>query len=415
MLLVTVRVVESKFTIESKLSCVSQLNVQEESMSMKTKLLCLFILAMFLTLTVAQAAELEGVKIGVGSLRMGGIFQSWLYATNWDNTLQYGGVDKYTEFTVKRARFLFWGTIVPDKVKYFAQLDMVNAPAFLDYKMIFANYVPKTSISVGRFLPYWTLYMWKPVSELELIHYPLIEEVPSEVLSDVPNFAMWRQGGVQSATDFDMFSVYLGLFNGADYVNNNGDNNNAKDFMARLDIHPAMENINLLFGGEFWLGRYKVSTNADSTEGTTMFGGFLSLDYNKMLKFRGEYMMRTTKYGWYNPDIEKLDDLKSAGFYVTGGYMPIDWLEVLARYDYFDPNTLNKEDVQFMDHPTNKDAESWFTLGVNYMFHKYNAVIALNLIKKTEQWKIADPLPGDPEHEIDLDNDEAILQFQIAF
>jgi hypothetical protein len=388
-------------------------------MSMKTKLLCLFILAMFLTLTVAQAAELEGVKIGVGSLRMGGIFQSWLYATNWDNTLQYGGVDKYTEFTVKRARFLFWGTIVPDKVKYFAQLDMVNAPAFLDYKMIFANYVPKTSISVGRFLPYWTLYMWKPVSELELIHYPLIAEVPHTLLSDsspipsdhrIPNFAMWRQGGVQSSTDFDMFSVYLGLFNGADYVNNNSDNNNAKDFMARLDIHPAMENMELLVGGEFWLGRYKVSADADSTDGLTMFGGFLSLDYNKMLKFRGEYMMRTVKDGWVNPETDKLDDLKSAGFYVTGGYMPIDWLEILARYDWFDPNTANISDNSNL-YSSDDDAETWITLGINYMFHKYNAVIGLNLIKKTEQYKILNAM----DEEIDLDNDEAILQFQIAF
>jgi hypothetical protein len=344
-------------------------------MSMKTKLLCFFILAMFLTLSVAQAAELEGVKIGVGSLRMGGIFQSWLYATNWDNNIHYGGVYKYTEFTAKRARFLFWGTIVPDKVKYFVQLDMLNSPnPFLDYKMIFADYVPKTSVCVGRFLPYWTLYMWKPVSQLELVYYPLV------------------------VSELDAFSVYLGLFNGADIPNNKGDNNNAKDFMARLDIHPKMDNMELLFGGEFWMGRYRV--DEATSKNNTMFGGFVSLDYNKMLKFRGEYLTRTLQEATLDPETEEAIDLKDAGFYIMGGYTPIEWLEVLARFDSYDPNT----DVD-------KDGESWITLGLNYMFLKYNAVIGLNLIKKTEQYKIMNTMG----EEVDLDNDEAILQFQIAF
>jgi len=372
-------------------------------MSTKSKLLWILLLATFLA-TTTFAAELEGVKIGVGTLRMGGIFQAWLYATNYDNNIDYMNAPKYTSFQSKRARFLFWGNIVPDKVSYFVQLEMVGpnptnpAHPFLDYKMMFTDYVPRTTISVGRFLPYWSLFMWKPVSQLELVYYPLVND----------RFAMWRQVGVQTATKFDAFSVYLGCFNGADVVNNTTDNNNAKDFMARLDVHPAMENMELLIGGEFWYNRYR--WDADNSQSSTMFGGFASLDYNKMIKFRGEYMTRSTTV-FIDPLLEDTEDIKDAGFYIMGGYTPIEWLEILARFDSYDPNTANEADTG-----TDEDAESWITLGVNYMFLNYNAVIGLNLVKKSEQWDIQDPEhPTDPDMRIDFDNDEAILQFQIAF
>jgi len=377
------------------------------------------LLATFLA-TTTFAAELEGVKIGVGTLRMGGIFQAWLYATNYNNSINYLDATKYTSFQSKRARFLFWGNIIPDKISYFVQLEMVNSPAFLDYKMMFTDYVPRTTISVGRFLPYWTLFMWKPVSQLELIYYPLVVQRTAVPGGNVDHFAMWRQCGVQTATKFDAFSVYLGLFNGADIPDNTTDNNNAKDFMARLDVHPAMDNMELLVGGEFWLGRnpkvigynfagYPI-LDPDRNENNTTFGGFLSVDYNQMLKFRGEYLMRTkvNGIGTFNDltEVWEWTDLKDAGFYAMGGYTPIEWLEILARYDWFDPNTANSA-----DDGTDKDAESWITFGVNYMFLNYNAVIGLNLVKKTEQWKILD----NQDAEVNFDNNEAILQFQIAF
>ena len=137
-----------------------------------------------------------------------------------------------------------------------------------------------------------------------------------------------------------------------------------------------------------------------------MFGGFASVDYNKMIKFRGEYMMKTVVEGWdEDPTVEGLDDLNSSGFYATAGYCATDWLEVLARYDAYDPNT-----------DCDDDGNSAITFGANFMIHKYNAMISLNLIKNDEEWDLQDPAyPNDPDKRIDFDNDEAIVQFQIAF
>ncbi|KPL07714.1 hypothetical protein AMJ86_03225 [bacterium SM23_57] len=374
-------------------------------MSMKTKLLSFFLLAMFLVSTISVAGELEGVKVGTGTLKVGGIYQAWFYATNYDNNINFLGNTKYTSFQSKRARMLLWGTIVPDKVKYFAQMDFAGTPAFLDYKMIVMGYIPHTSVTVGRFLPYWTLYMHKPVSQLELINYPLF--ISSFKFAGMPTdyrMGMWRQVGIQTATDMDAFSVYLGCFNGADGVNNTNDNNDAKDFMARLDVNPEMENMSLLVGGQFWMGRHRIDEDHDKNN--TAFGGFASLDYNKMVKFRGEYLMKTVVEGWdKDPTNSALDDLGSSGFYAMAGYCATDWLEVLARYDKYDPNT-----------DCDDDGVSAITFGTNFMIHKYNAMISLNLIKNDEEWDLQDPAyPNDPDKRIDFDNDEAIVQFQIAF
>ena len=174
--------------------------------------------------------------------------------------------------------------------------------------------------------------------------------------------------------------------------------------MARLDVHPELENMSLLVGGQFWMGRHQIDEDHDKNN--TMFGGFASVDYNKMIKFRGEYLMKTVVEGWdEDPSTPELDDLKSSGFYVTAGYCATDWLEVLGRYDTYDPNT-----------DCDDDGNSAITLGANFMIHKYNAMISLNLIKNDEEWDIQDPAyPNDPTKRIDFDNDEAIVQFQIAF
>ena len=356
-------------------------------MSFKSKLLCFLVLALFLVSTVSMAGELEGVKVGTGKLKIGGVLQVQLFATNWDNNINVA--QRYTTFRMTRARFLMWGTIVPDRVKYFVQCDFNGSPALLDYKMILANYIPNTSVSIGRFLPYWSLYMWRPVSNLELINYPIV----------VSQFAMWRQMGLQTATKMDAFSVYLGCFNGADIPNNRTDNNNAKDFFARLDVHPAMENMELLVGGQFWMGRHPVFGQTYNKNNTS-FGGFLSLDYNKMFFFRGEYDMKTWEEGTIDPTTGELIDLTAAGFYATAGYCATEWLDIIARYDSYDPDT-----------DCDDDAQSAITFGGNLKIKKHNAQIGLNLVKNTEEWKVFD----NQGEEIDLDNDEIIMQFQIAF
>ncbi|KPJ62857.1 hypothetical protein AMJ44_15050 [candidate division WOR-1 bacterium DG_54_3] len=128
-----------------------------------------------LLLSSSATSELAEIKVGKGTLNVGGILQAGFTYYVEDET----GFDS---FTLNRARFLFWGVIVPDKVKYFVQLDHRGSTSVLDYKAQFF-YVPQTEIAFGRFLPNFTLYMPYSTAKLEMINYPLT----------TLRFAVWRQ------------------------------------------------------------------------------------------------------------------------------------------------------------------------------------------------------------------------------
>ena len=192
---------------------------------------------MALLFSSAVTAEMAEIKVGKGTLKMGGILQAG-YTFNLEDA---AGFDS---FTLNRARFLFWGDIVPDKIKYFLQLENKNGAGLLDYKARFF-YIEKTEITFGRFLPNFTLYMPSSTAKLEMINYPL---------TTLKMGPPWRQVGLQTTTQMEYFDFNLGIFNGADAPNNISDNNDAKDFFARVDIKPPIEQAKVRFGGYAWLG-----------------------------------------------------------------------------------------------------------------------------------------------------------------
>ena len=123
------------------------------------KRLMVFCMAVFFVTSVASA-QLADIQVGSGDLSIGGVFQTRLnYSLEEDDFATNG------EFTLHQARLRLSGTIAPDKVKYFAQTEFLNSGSttgILDFKMIFLNYIPKTAIAIGRWLPPWTKYM--PIS-----------------------------------------------------------------------------------------------------------------------------------------------------------------------------------------------------------------------------------------------------------
>lgn len=325
------------------------------------------------------SAEMAEVKIGKGTLKIGGILQAGYTFHVEDDE----GMDA---FTLNRARFLFWGDIVPDKVKYFVQTETYGVITILDYKACFF-YIPKTEIAVGRFLPNFTLYMPYSTAKLEMINYPLTTQ----------RFAVWRQVGVQTTTKTDYVDFNLGIFNG--YPSNNfSDDNDAKDFLLRADFKPPVDQVDLRFGGFAWIGSASPGWGISPEEGTlkrNRFGGFAKVDYKATedvtLRFRGEFLAATSDY-LYDNHIDSVATTDAQAFFFHFGIQPIPQVEFLVRYDFHDPDT----DVD-------DDAESWFTAGVNYYLEGINSMFYLNYIHKMEQ--------GD----VDIGNDLMVAQVQITF
>jgi hypothetical protein len=302
-------------------------------------------------------------------------------------------------FTLNRARFLFWGDIVQDKVKYFVQTETKADTSILDYKAQFF-YIRQTEIAVGRFLPNFTLYMPYSTAKLEMINYPLTTQ----------RFAVWRQVGIQTTTNTEYVDFNLGIFNGADQPNNFSDNNDAKDFLLRADIKPPIEEAMIRFGGYAWIGSADPGFGLEE-EGTVKrnrFGGFATADYKATeditVKFRGEFLTASTEHLTF-AHIDSVATTDAIAFFAHVGVQPDPRVELLARYDFHDPDT----DQSYEAGVTADDEESWLTIGLNYYLDGLNSMFYLNYILKMESGKNADGTDRE------VDNDLIVAQVQITF
>jgi len=304
-----------------------------------------------LVLGLTALVEPAEVQVGKGTLRIGGILQTVVQEDQSENV--------NLAFRLLRARLLFWGCIVPDKVKWFMQTEGVGQPYVKDVKLQLF-YLPNTEITVGRFIPNFTIYMPSSTAKLDLINYPLV----------TARYAMWRQCGIQSTTKTEYVNFNIGVFNGP--KNNWNDDNDAKDILVRADIKATKD---VTVGGYHWQGK---AVDGDDDVDKIRTGGLLKAKHEG-LSVAAEYIMG------------KDHETDSAGFYAQAGYKVTPEVQLLARYDAFDPNT-----------DADDDGVTWITGGLNYFIDGYNAMVGVNYIMKSEE--------GD-----DVDNNLLIAQLQVLF
>lgn len=310
----------------------------------------------------------EGVTVGFGSLKIGGVYQSTF---TW-----FEDDDIASEFKTQRAMISLSGTLVPDKIKYLVQANAIQSPILLDSKLMLYH-IPNTELSIGRFLPFFTLFMPKSAAQQDFIKYPLTTS----------QYAMWRQTGVQFKTTIESFSLYYGVFNGYQFDgdrvvlggNDWGDQNDAKDFLLSATFNPAK---NFKIGAYGWYGKpYNAATDKDFT--VTRFGA--NFEWRApQFHLAGEYIMGNEEY-W------KGSKVKNHAAFIQGGFSFVENWEILARYEIWDPN----KDIS-------KNGQTWFTAGLNYSLEKHYTKFFLNYVAKMEEGT-------------SIDNDEIVFQVQFSF
>ena len=314
-------------------------------------------------------AYAEPIDVGKGTLKLGGILQTTLSYTQ--DTLS-----PQTSFKMSRARFLFFGAIIPDKVKYFIQTEATGSPLLLDTKLQFF-YLPKTEITCGRFLPNFTYYMPQSTAKLDLVNYPLV----------TTKYAVWRQVGIQTTTTTDYLDLNLGVFNGYP-ANNLADNNDAKDLLGRATF-KLLNGIQLF--GYAWMGNLLMAEDTDLEN--SRYGGGISIERNlsengMAIVLRGEYLMA-------GDEDTTNATVNSMAYYGHAEFRLNPQIGLLVRYDGYDANT----DVA-------DNGLNWITGGVNFYLAGTNVMFYLNYIKKINDV---------PSGSSDPDDDEVILQAQVAF
>jgi hypothetical protein len=400
-------------------------------------------------------AELEAVKTKAGTLEIGGVFQasfdyyigSEQYQRNWadldgdgqvaadgsEGNIAYA-MDRASdmEFHIRRAQVILKGTIIDDHVGYFFQtgLDDETDLTVLDMRLAF-SYVKYTTFSLGRFLPRFTYWTPMSVAHLYLIDYPQMNTF----------LGVQRQTGFNISFFHKYFEADLALYNGRTEPNPSlnpadrasaalgantadawGDENTAKDMMVSVAMKPT-DGLRI-FGG-YWHGTpldyFEVDggerTEHNATVGIINAGAAYLTHYG--LRLWGEWMSQNVAYDSatsFDADTDRPDDsyeYSAMSYYLMGGFnfknqgVP---LEILARYDYLDPDTENDDDT----HPgSDKDIITHITAGLNYYIQSNEAMLSFNYIYKTEEYELLDKkLDGE---QTGIANDVIKLQAQLAF
>ena len=267
-------------------------------------------------------------------------------------------------------------------VSYKIQGDFTRSPMLVD---AFIKYKPcrEFAIQLGQFKTPFTLE--SPINPVNLEIFDYGEAVQRLVgYKDVCGVgALGRDLGLMATgdlfpvegKDFSLVTYSIGVFNGNGA--NNLDNNNRKDLVGRLEVHPGLKALTL--SGSYYYGKYYKDEVVNGARNRWTAGA----QYNDgKLVLRGEYISGAT--GYQNISYNDHNGISvvcneelfySNGYYAQAGYyfqageqkiMPV------LRYEHF------TEDASIGNEGTN-----WYTAGINYWpLKSVNCKLDYSLVQK---------------------------------
>ena len=284
-------------------------------------------------------------------------------------------------FRMRRVRLSVDGKL-SKTVSYKIQGDFTRSPMLVD---AFIKYKPcrEFAIQLGQFKTPFTLE--SPINPVNLEIFDYGEAVQQLVgYKDVCGVgALGRDLGLMATgdlfpvegKDFSLVTYSIGIFNGNGA--NNLDNNNRKDLVGRLEVHPGLKALTL--SGSYYYGKYFKDELNNGTRNRWAAGA----QYNDgKLVLRGEYISGTTGYQTisYNDhngisEVYNEELFNSNGYYAQAGYyfqageqkiMPV------LRYEHF------TKDASIGNEGTN-----WYTAGINYWpLKSVNCKLDYSLVQK---------------------------------
>ena len=327
-----------------------------------------------------ESPEKKEHKGGIEMPKISGFVQG-MYQAN----LNSDGELMDNTFRMRRVRMSIDGTLFKG-LTYKIQGDFVNSPflvdAYLKYKVC-----NEFAIQAGQFkLPFSIESPINPVN-LEIFDYG--EAIQHLVgYNDVCGVGgLGRDIGImatgslfpietRNGQKFGLIDYSIGVFNGNGPVNfkkneKGLDNNNHKDIVGRLDIHPWVKALTI--SGSYYYGKYYKDEDFNGIRNRWAAG----LQYNDgKLVIRGEYLNGTTGYYGFEGE-DAPNQFNSKGYYAVAGYnfqfgkegkeqklMPV------LRYEHFEQQT-GVLGVQTADHvvyilPNFSAPTSYYTVGINY-------------------------------------------------
>lgn len=269
------------------------------------------------------------------------------------------GIIKSNTFQARRIRMSLDGSLAPG-LTYKIQGDFVRKPMLVD---VYVKYkvCDEFAIQAGQFKTPFT--MESPINPVNLEIFDYGESVQKLCgYSDVCGVgSIGRDLGIMATgklfkvedKDFSLVNYSIGVFNGNGA--NEKDNNNRKDFVGRLEVHPMLKDLTL--SGSFYRGFYDIDGGIHNGTRNRWSAGAQYSDGDIMV--RAEYLNGTTGYNSLNLEGDEVEQYwDSKGYYAVAGYnfhageqkiMPV------FRYEHF------TKDAAVIDGGT-----SYYTVGLNY-------------------------------------------------
>ena len=292
---------------------------------------------------------------------------------------------KIDGFDIRRARLDVKGVISPFW-SYRVQFDLAGTPKLIDaYAELKLN--DYFNFTIGQAKIPFSIENLASSYKLDLIDRSQVVEALVARGKDVGGNQNGRDIGIQlggtilKVKDRPVVDYRLGIFNGKGV--NAADDNNDKDYAARLILHPVsgLDISGALYNGTRFIPEVKtgtVVTTPSKNVNRDRYGFDLSYTLRNLI-LSGEYIRG------------KDDQTNREGYYVKAGYYLLPKkFQVLAKYDFYDTD-LSKA----------SNASTWYVFGANYFFTD-NALLQVNYTVKQEQGT-------------SIDNNFASLQFQINF
>ena len=263
-------------------------------------------------------------------------------------------------FRMRRVRLSVDGNLSP-KVSYKLQGDFVRSPmlvdAYVKYKACDAF-----AIQVGQFKTPFTIESPINPVNLEIFDYgEIIQQLGG--YKDVCGVGgLGRDIGVmatgklfpvkgEEGIKYNVVDYAVGVFNGNGPTTT--DNNNRKDLVGRLEVHPGLKDMTL--SGSYYYGKYTKDDNVNCTRNRWAAGA----QYNDgKLVLRGEYVGGETGR-W--TELEENSLYNSNGYYAQAGYYfalgkdHSQKLMPVLRYEHFTA-----------DDAITNGGTNWYTAGINY-------------------------------------------------
>ena len=313
-------------------------------------------------------------------------FVQGMYQANLDESGKLMDGDKSSTFRMRRVRMSVEGNLAKG-LTYKIQGDFTRKPmlvdAYVKYKACNAF-----AIQVGQFKTPFSIE--SPINPVNLEIFDYGEAIQKLVgYSDVCGVgSLGRDLGImatgslfptemQNGQKFDLVDYSLGVFNGNGA--NEKDNNNRKDLVGRLNVHPGLKELTL--SGSYYYGKY----NKDDVYHGIRNRWSAGAQYNDgKLVLRGEYISGQTGFQSYQP--EHLGYFNSNGYYAQAGYYfdlgkdKSQKLMPVLRYEHFAPGDKNGVVSGTTD---------YYTVGINYWpLKSVNFKLDYSLVQIIEDEKV---------------------------